>query len=160
MNFLYTILIVVYILLIIYTVILILLDTETTPKALGYLLLVLLVPVVGVAIYFAFGLNFRHLSSRNRMVRNEEELDVEVRKHVFRDTNTAPVYDTPKIENFSSVVKFLKGLSDQPLCESFFTLLINGEEKFPEVLRVLDTAKHFIHMEYYAWENDTRGNQI
>jgi len=27
-------------------------------------------------------------------------------------------------------------------------LLINGEEKFPEVLRILDSAQEFIHMEY------------
>jgi len=160
MSFLNTILIVGYGLLIIITVILILLDTETTPKALGYLLLVLLLPVVGVAIYFAFGLNFRHLSSRNKMVKTQEELDLDIRKRVFNDTNTSPGYDNQKIENFTSVNKFLKNLSDEPLCESFFTLLINGEKKFPEVLRVLNTAKHFIHMEYYAWENDTRGNQI
>jgi len=160
MDSIYPILIVVYILLIIFTVLLILLDTKTTAKALGYLLLVLLLPVVGIAIYFAFGLNLRHLSSRNKMIKSEEELDADVRKHVFHDTNASPVFDTPKIENFCSLIKFLKGLSDDPLCESFFTLLINGEKKFPEVLRILETAKHFIHMEYYSWENDTRGNQI
>ncbi len=37
---------------------------------------------------------------------------------------------------------------------------MNGEEKFPEVLKTLEAARHFIHMEYYDWENDTRGNQI
>jgi cardiolipin synthase A/B len=160
LHSIYPILIVVYILLIVFTVILILLDTKTTAKALGYLLLVLFLPVIGIVIYYSFGLNLRHLSSKNKMVKNEEELDADVRKHVFDDTNTAPVFDTPKIENFSSLIEFLKGLSGAPLCKSFFTLLINGEKKFPEVLRSLETAKHFIHMEYYAWENDTRGNQI
>ena len=38
--------------------------------------------------------------------------------------------------------------------------MINGEEKFPEVLKTLETAREFIHMEYYDWENDTRGNEI
>ena len=28
------------------------------------------------------------------------------------------------------------------------------------MLKTLETAKHFIHLEYYDWENDIRGNQI
>jgi len=160
MDSIYPILIVVYILLTLFTVILILLDTQSSAKSLAYLLLVLVLPVIGAVIYFSFGLNLRHLSSKNKMIINEEELDAVVQKHVFSDTNTSPVFDTQKIENFSSLTEFLKGLIHAPLCESTFSLLINGEEKFPEVLRVLETAKHFIHMEYYAWENDIRGNQI
>jgi len=54
----------------------------------------------------------------------------------------------------------LHGIGNEPLHESYFTLLVNGEKKFPEVLRELAAAKHFINMEYYAWENDIRGNQI
>jgi cardiolipin synthase len=46
------------------------------------------------------------------------------------------------------------------LSENSFQLLINGENKFPEVLKTLEIAKHYIHMEYYEWANDTRGNQI
>ena len=55
---------------------------------------------------------------------------------------------------------FLQGLSNEYLLKSDFKLLVNGEEKFPEVLSSLEQAQHFIHMEYYAWENDIRGNQI
>ena len=39
-------------------------------------------------------------------------------------------------------------------------LLINGEEKFPEVLQALRNAKHHIHMEYYIYEQDEIGEQI
>lgn len=159
-DVIYRILIVAYVGLAIYTVGRILLDTETTPKALGYLLLVLLVPGVGVAIYFTLGINFRHLSSRDKLIKAQETLDQEIESQKPFAVKSLQGYDKAELENYSSVIKFLKGLSNEPLLESYFTLLINGEAKFPEALRVLETAKHFIHMEYYAWENDIRGNEI
>ena len=58
------------------------------------------------------------------------------------------------------MIKFLKGLGKEYLHASHFKLLVNGEQKFPEVLSTLELANHFIHMEYYDWENDVRGNQI
>jgi cardiolipin synthase A/B len=160
MDIIYPILFVLYLLLIVYTIILILLNTETTAKALGYILLVLLLPVVGMLIYYSFGLNLRHLSSRDKMMNAQKELDQEMITHMKSDAGAIPGDSHTIPGNFASVVKFLKGLSNEPLQESFFTLLTNGEEKFPEVLRVLNSAKHFIHMEYYAWENDVRGNEI
>src|SRR5678809_1550968 len=39
-------------------------------------------------------------------------------------------------------------------------LLLNGEEKFPEVLEALRNAKHHIHIEYYIYEQDEIGEQI
>ena len=38
-------------------------------------------------------------------------------------------------------------------------LLLNGEEKFPEVLEALSNAKHHIHIEYYIYEQDEIGKQ-
>jgi len=160
MNIAYQILFVVYLLLIIYTVIRILLDTETTPKALGYLLLVLFLPAIGIVIYFALGLNFRHLSSRYRVVKAQHELDRDMHNNMLPALDHSLNLREIGLEHYSSLAKFLKKLGNEPLQESSFTLLTNGEEKFPEVLRILDAAGHFIHMEYYAWENDIRGNQV
>ena len=39
-------------------------------------------------------------------------------------------------------------------------LLVNGEEKFPEVMQVLQNAKHHIHLEYYIYEQDEIGTAI
>lgn len=159
MDIVYIIVCVAYVLLIGYTVIHILLYTGSTSKALGYLLLVILIPVIGIAIYFAVGLNFRHFSSRYKTFQAQKKFDEDMLKQVS-PTDDIPVNSKAELGNFSSLAKFLQGLGQEQLHESFFTLLTNGEEKFPEVLRVLALAKHSIHMEYYAWENDIRGNEI
>src|SRR5690606_35626269 len=39
-------------------------------------------------------------------------------------------------------------------------ILMNGEEKFPEVINALKAAKHHIHIEYYIYENDHIGNLL
>ena len=160
MDIIYRVFIIVYVPLVIYTVVRILLDTETTPKALGYLLLVFLFPAIGVAVYFTLGLNFRHMRSRNKVAEAQKELDRDILDEAAVTGETLPAAGYTGPGNFESLAAFLKNLSDEPLRESHFTLLINGEEKFPEVLRVLGSAKYFIHMEYYSWENDIRGNQI
>ena len=40
------------------------------------------------------------------------------------------------------------------------SLLLNGENKFPQVIAELEAAQHHIHIEYYIFENDGIGNQI
>lgn len=39
-------------------------------------------------------------------------------------------------------------------------LLLNGEEKFPELLLFLSEAKYHIHLEYYIYEQDEIGSAI
>ena len=38
--------------------------------------------------------------------------------------------------------------------------MVNGENKFPDVIESLRNAKHHIHIEYYIYDNDEIGNQI
>lgn len=154
------ILIILYAVILLYTIGLILLNTDSTPKTLAYLLLVFAIPVIGIIIYFAFGINLRHQQSRSTGMKAQHEFDKDYFNEIPDGTDDLIKADQDEINHYLPMVKFLNGLSSEILYKSHFHLLINGEEKFPEVLRTLETAKDFIHMEYYDWENDTRGNQI
>jgi cardiolipin synthase A/B len=151
---------IIYLVLIIFTVVRILLDTNSTPKTLGYLLLVLMIPVFGIVIYFSMGINYRHSGLRNKLILEQLEFDKEFISNTPDENNLLPEKYKNKIENFSGLVSFLGSLGGEQLSENNFKLLFNGEEKFPEVILALESARHFIHIEYYNWENDTRGNQI
>jgi cardiolipin synthase len=150
----------IYILLIVFTIAKILLDTKTTSKALGYILLVLALPLVGVFFYFAFGVNYRHRKINKEVKALKEAYTVTYKKIVPDDTEEYLKTYSNTIGKYRDLIRFIYKLGIEKLSINQFKLLINGEEKFPEVLRTLETAKHFIHMEYYDWENDTRGNQI
>jgi cardiolipin synthase len=152
--------IVIYISVLVYTVIRILIDTESSPKTLAYLLLVFLLPGAGILVYFSFGINYRHHQSSSMGADAQSELDASFHKEIKDETVKLSESYQEEIAHFSPMIKFLKGLGKEYLHASHFKLLVNGEQKFPEVLSTLELANHFIHMEYYDWENDVRGNQI
>jgi cardiolipin synthase len=123
-------------------------------------MLVILLPLAGVIFYYSFGINYRHLSSINKGIQAQQELNNQLSRNLQDDNSTLLNEWRDSIGQYSALVDFLENLAGDSLSENSFRLLVNGEEKFPEVLRTLETAGHFIHMEYYDWENDTRGNQI
>ncbi len=156
----YLILLVLYLAVLIYTVIRILLDTHSTSKTLAYLIVVVIIPVAGIIFYFSFGVNYRHKLVNHKSVAIQKEFD----EKYFKETKDETVEITERYKeefgDYFDLVDFQNHLMNEILTENSFELLVNGEKKFPEVLKTLDQAKSFIHLEYYAWENDIRGNQI
>ena len=128
---------------VIFTIIRILLDTHSTPKTLGYLLIVILFPIIGVLFYFSFGINYRHLSSTNKGIMAQRELDIQLSNNLPDNTKALLHEREETIGHFSPLVSFLENLAGDQLSENSFRLLVNGEEKFPEVLRTLETADAF-----------------
>jgi cardiolipin synthase len=117
-------------------------------------------PVVGVIIYFSFGVNYRHkrMNSTGRAL--QDEFDSDYFNQELDATANLLESNATEIAQYHELVEFLRNIGGELLSENKVQLLVNGEEKFPEVLTTLESAAHFIHMEYYSWENDTRGNQI
>jgi cardiolipin synthase len=150
----------IYILMLVYTIGKILLETSSTPKTLAYILLVTVFPLVGILFYFSFGINYRHSKSTKKIVASLEKVDIDYKKNVTDETQVLIKNNPDIFKQYDELANFIYRLGGEIMGKNSFTLLVNGEEKFPEVLKTLQTAKHFIHMEYYDWENDTRGNQI
>ena len=115
---------------------------------------------MGIAFYFALGVNYRHQKSTAEGARNQGSVDRDFQREIKDRTSELMNVGGEEIGHFDAMVDFLKEIGGEHLSQNNFRLLINGEEKFPVVLESLENAKHFIHMEYYAWENDNRGNQI
>jgi len=158
--FINIILVLIYMLLILFSIIRILLDTHSSSKTLAYILLVIVLPFVGLIIYFSFGINNRHTKTNNKLIASMNELESEFKIKIV-DQKSILIKNHPNIiRHYSDLVRFLHKIGNENLCKNEYKLLVNGEEKFPELLKTLETAKHFIHMEYYSWENDIRGNQI
>lgn len=149
-----------YVLVIVFTITRILLDTHATSKTLAYILVVLVLPVIGILLYFSFGVNYRHKKLSNKLNTALKKITEDYQRIVPDNTKELLKKYPALRQNHEELVHFLHTLGGEKLSINEYQLLINGEEKFPEVLRTLETARHFIHMEYYDWENDTRGNQI
>lgn len=149
-----------YFLVIGYTIFRILLDTLSTPKTLAYILLVLLFPVIGAIFFFAFGGDYRHAKLTALRYQEAKALTTAFNKENTDNTHKLLKAYDEDLNQYKELVKFVNKHSHENLNYNDYFLLENGENKFEDVLKELDQARSFIHMEYYAWENDIRGNQI
>ena len=135
-------------------------DTRSSTKALAYILFIILVPFVGMIFYFSFGINYRKRNLYTKKIIQDEPL----RKSLKSKMNmySEAISNSGLIpEKRETLIEYISRSSGSPLtANNTVKLLINGEEKFPEVLKALENAQSHIHIEYYIYENDVTGNQI
>lgn len=135
-------------------------DTQSVTKTLAYILMVIFLPLIGVLIYFSFGINYR----KNKLYSKKIIQDQEQQKKVLQkleDYNRENLRNSKESLKFPSLSNMIYQTDRSPLTMNNHTqLLINGEEKFPVVLEELKKAQHHIHIEYYIYEDDEIGRAI
>ena len=134
-------------------------DTNGAPKTAAYLLLIIALPVFGALIYFSVGINYRKNKIFSKKILNNEELADKIKHQILTETSMLRKKYTLS-ESSNEVIDFLVNDSFTPLTENKVIALQNGEEKFPEVKKALQSAKVFIHIEYYVFEDGQIGNEL
>ncbi len=152
---------IVYIIILIIVGLRIIYDTTSINKTLAYLLLVVFIPILGMLFYFWFGTNYRRKRVYSRKLVEDDAMAYRVIEGVISRTELNLQRSINSIGDGKSLVKFLLRDSFSPLTTgNAVKILQNGEEKFSEVLSVLEGARHHIHIEYYIYEDDIIGNQL
>ncbi|HET9485862.1 MAG TPA: cardiolipin synthase [Chryseosolibacter sp.] len=150
-----------YIIILILVCLRIIYDTTSTNKTLAYLLLTIFIPVVGMLFYFSFGINYRKRRVYSKKLIEDDVLRRQVINEVIQQTELNLRNETRAIGEAKSLVHLLLNDSFSPLTTgNYIKLLLNGEEKFPEVFEALNNARHHIHIQYYIFENDVIGNKV
>lgn len=154
-----------WIAIIIYAVILILVclrvifETHSSTKTLAYLLFCILVPVAGIMFYLTFGINYWKSKLYSKKAGEDEKLLKELKKNVlqYNEKIIGPGEVADNAELANMLIKDIKS----PLTRyNKVKLLLNGEEKFPELITCIENAKHHVHLEYYIYEQDEIGSTI
>ncbi|WP_317130919.1 cardiolipin synthase [Pedobacter frigoris] len=136
-------------------------DTRSTTKTLAYLLFAVFVPFFGMIFYFFFGINYRHRKMYSKKLYEDDELATKFRDDLMLYSRQTIQENNDKILSNKELAFMLLKDSMSPLTtNNEVKLLINGEHKFPEVLRAIKAAKHHIHIEYYIFEDDLIGQQL
>ncbi|MEO6978643.1 MAG: cardiolipin synthase [Mucilaginibacter sp.] len=150
----------VYFLLVAFVCLRILYDTHSSSKTLAYLLVAILVPVVGIIIYFAVGANYRKNKLYSKKIIRDAKLLAEIREKIIHESEKTWNTGEPEVKRHKKLARMLLNDNSPLTGDNEVKLLLNGEEKFPEVIQALKDAKHHIHIEYYIFENDAIGNIV
>ena len=151
----------IYILILLAVCLRIIYETRSATKTMAYLLLVLFVPVAGIVFYILFGVNFWKTKLYSKKSVEDEKMlkSLKEQMKVYMDETITP--SDLSVENNRELAMMLAKELRSPLTrKNNVKLLLNGEEKFPEVLEALRNAKHHIHIEYYIYEQDNIGERI
>ncbi|HRP58137.1 cardiolipin synthase [Agriterribacter sp.] len=136
-------------------------DTRSTTKTLAYLLLAIFVPFGGMLFYFSFGINYRKRKMYSKKLTADDDLSAKLREDVFRYSKHTFEHSDPEVQSNRELALMLVKDSLSPLTAgNEVKLLVNGEQKFPEVLDAIQRARNHIHIEYYIYEDDKTGNAI
>lgn len=150
----------VYAIIVVLVILRVLYDTRSSTKALAYILFIIFLPIVGMLFYFSFGINYRKRKLYTKKIIQDEPL----RKRIKVKMNVAnkAIGNSGLIgEKRETLIEYIHRSSGSPLTSNNeVSLFINGENKFPELLKSLEKATSHIHIEYYIYENDTTGNQV
>ena len=155
------IVIIIYLIILLLVCLRIIFETHSSTKSLAYLLFCIFIPVIGIVFYLTFGINYWKLKLYSKKSKLNEQLLQQLKKSIPQYSasivNTADASSMQHAELASMLIRDIKS----PLTRyNKIKLLLNGEEKFPELLKCLATAMHHIHMEYYIYEQDEIGNAI
>ena len=142
-------------------ILMILLENKNPAKSIAYIMLLALVPVLGLVVYYFFGRDHR----KQRIFNFKGAVDSPVMESFWTDHHVEFEKRFDQTEKkFGDLIAPARLIFNQH--QGFLTLnndiklLLNGEAKFPEVLRSLEQAKHHIHMEYYIFSYDDVGKKV
>jgi cardiolipin synthase len=136
-------------------------DTKTTTKTLAYLLVIFFLPVVGIILYFSFGINYRKNKMYSKKLIQNEELSKKIDSSLRFYSDQAFEKGNPVLNHHAALAHMLFQETGSPITyNNQIQLLTNGEEKFPEVLAAIEAAQKTIHLEYYIYEDDEMGRKI
>lgn len=136
-------------------------DTRTSSKTLAYLLIAIFLPVAGMIFYFSFGINYRKRKLYNSKWLVDEALLESLRGTIEKYTLTSSLSKQPELKQNRELASLLsRGLRSLPTRNNRVKVLVNGEEKFPELMEAIRKAENHIHIEYYIFEDDEIGTQF
>lgn len=153
MQWVYWPLMVAYMVTILSVIVVILSENRNPVKSLAWVTVLLLLPAVGLILYIFFGRSFKNkrMISRN----NRRRLK---RQEFPRESSSA--LSSLSAEN-RQIVRLATSLVHSVYSTgNDITVFTSGREKFDSLINDIKSARHYIHIQYYIFEDDKIGHEI
>src|SRR6185312_35702 len=151
---------VLYFIIMLLVILRVLYDTRSGSKTLAYILFIILIPVVGILFYFSFGINYRKRKLYSKKLVRDKILSNKIHQRLSQYSEKVRASELFPA-HFIKLTSFIEAGNKSPLtANNTVCHLVNGEQKFPVLLKALESATSHIHLEYYIYEDDVTGNAI
>lgn len=143
----------VYLAVILFTIVIVLLDNRNPVKTMAWVLVLVFLPVVGLAFYFFFGRNTR----KERLISKKGFSRLSKRPMAEYQAQEALVDFTGR----NQLIPFFHRVSNAlPFEGNDVQVFTDGYSMYQELFRRIAKAKHHIHLEFYIFENDAVGRLL
>lgn len=159
--YLKTILISAYAISIFVVIILVMLENRSPLKAISWILVLMLLPGLGIIFYVFFGQNLRKQKIIARKGLKNHELLTSIAHSQNHKLSEGNLIESAEVEGKLRLVQMLLNNSSSIITVgNRVKVLNNGQETFEAIKKALRSARKFIHLEYYIFDDDEIGNEI
>ena len=152
-DLVYNILMVLYVITVLTVIIVVLGENRNPVKSIAWVLVLVLLPVLGLVIYLIFGRSLKGMKLISRA-----ELRELRRMNVIPDNREATGGFSDESRQLISLVNKLVG--PHLFVGNDIKVFTTGQEKFNELLRDIEAATDYIHVQYFIIEDDEVGKQL
>ena len=151
----------IYIVSILFVVIFTVLENRNPLKTISWVLVLIMLPVIGFIFFIFFGQNFRKEKIIARKgLRNVDLLSNLAHSQIHR-ISEGENFDNQALEQHRNLITMLLNNSNAVVTiGNTVEILENGKNTFESIIKELESAKKFIHLEYYIFADDKIGGTI
>lgn len=142
---------------VIWTMIVVIMDDRDPASSLAWILLIVAVPFAGLFIYLLFGRNTKVLTSSFKRTLSISSGYLNDQLKPLKNMEAAAMAKLKETVNpaHQRLIKLVNNTSNSTLTlGNNIQILQNGSEKFPLLMKDLEKANEYIHIEYFIWEED------
>ena len=151
----------IYIIGILYVVVVTILENRNPVKTVSWILVLLLLPVIGFVFFMFFGQNFRKEKIIARKgLKNHDRLSSLALEQVHQLSEVELLQNSRFEERRQLITLLLNNSNAVVTLSNRINILQNGKDTFNAIISAIETAKEYIHLEYYIFTDDKIGRQI
>lgn len=150
----------IYLFTIIFVVALIIHEKRDPVRTISWVLVIILLPIIGIFLYFVFGQNYRKQKLFSRKgLKDLALLDELMEEQLISLSKHKLGWNIN--DSFRPIIRLLLNNSKSLYTENnSVKLLNNGADTFNAIIEDLSKAEVFIHLEYYIFSDDKIGTKI
>ena len=136
-----------------------LLNKRDPRSQLGWIILCLFFPLIGVLAYWSIGVN--RIRTRARRWQSEGRFEVEREPQMHKAAAKLAAHHPEMAENMVALLSTSMRVTKRPLLGgNLVEPLYNGEQAFPAMIEAIDRAERYVYLCTYLFETDPSGREV